>query len=304
MLAFLWRDRRLHDFIARGFRVVFPISKAKRAIAELEAAAAHPHQPGDSDYSAANIVRGDSVANWMEKDVGAKCIEKSLVLNMPLQSYVDLSFKSGKAVGALAHMTSTIASTASEETKEFRKAKKEALDLNLKIASGDAGLEAVEAMCVCLFEFTCPDWARLQLTPQDQHDTCDGLVRMVAESWRRLWFLFQTPQMETLCWAKYEDYQVDLVQTMAQDMLSRKRKCKHCVCEFSEAWATRVTDPDGNVAKQALRCIGDMTPSIPFNSQRVEQRHLLAQEAAVRKRRGRCPRPAKVGKNHVHQGCC
>ena len=146
-VAFLWRSRRLHDYVGRAFRAVFPAHHVRNAVREVEAAGAMPqHLESPSLTAAKRKIRGGSIADWMESDRGAHSLERALVLNSPLQRYLDLSFASGKAVCQTANTSSELPAAAREDSDDFAEASSKALKLNHRLASGDAGRRALEDM--------------------------------------------------------------------------------------------------------------------------------------------------------------
>lgn len=108
----------------------------------------------------------------------------AILLNAPLQQYLNRAFKAEKATTAFSELVSTTSVHASVEPPKVADARDHAKWCNWRILSGDAGESALQKCNSLLGSYTCEQWADMQMSREQKFQLALCLLKMAAETWR------------------------------------------------------------------------------------------------------------------------
>ena len=139
-LAAQFPGNQQHELAPRTFKLMYKKADVERAENEITRAALAGREV---DVKAKQLVRGGKVVKFILSDMGGRKVEKALVMNAPLQHYLNITFAAEAATHTYVQMAMALIPGVSKPTDEMRRARAEAIRLNSRILSGDAGQQAV-----------------------------------------------------------------------------------------------------------------------------------------------------------------
>lgn len=294
--AWAHRGRSLGDLLLLAFQDSYPEGLIKKAEEELRrhaenvAAGAQPVQDAQRKKHE-NNVKGGAVIKWLISDTGGKSIQRALFLCRPMQSYLNLAFKSEKMVGQMADKArrqSVSKQPTAKETDDLQENMKEAMKTNWKIMSGAAGEDVLAMYAKMMWDYQDSQWGPLQ----DDHDLqCSSVLSLCvvcADAWKRLVFDYKVPRFCVFESAIGDVYDQAFVQETARTLLAQRTQCEKCVdSTFTSIWCARLLDANLATSRLAWSALRDLMACAPVLSARTERKHLLGQ--AIRPvKRGRC----------------
>lgn len=284
--AWAFRCRAQHDLLLRALRRVFPPS----VVAKAENAARLALAGADPDVLHKQNIRGGRVVEFFSKDPGGKKLESACVLNAPLQTFLNGTFKAEAATIAYVDMCYATSVETKEEKPDVTRARRAAMQLNLSVISGSRGSRVVHDMAQVLENFAEGPWAELGLSDNEKYSLSLGMLRGMGDAWHRLVFYYEQPKFAvfSVCdgGGEFDDALIDaLIRHHAQPLDARQNTCNHCIDPyFTKPWLRRLLDPRAAVRRLAHTCLCDLLAAMPVCSAKCERKHLLGQEARPRKR--------------------
>ena len=122
------------------------------------------------------MVRGGKVVTFNASDPDGRKVEKALLMNGPLQQYLNLTFAAESAVHKQLQATVAVVPGVSEMTDATKGVRAEAMQKNLRIISGEEGLRVVKDYFELLNDLTGGLWTQLRLEESDKAELADRVL--------------------------------------------------------------------------------------------------------------------------------
>lgn len=242
----------------------------------------------EENYAYRNQLRGQKTMKLLTADDALRTMGLSAILSKPLDDYRKLIDWANKQTGEAERSQSVYVEHDTEE--RMVRAIGAAANANIRFLSGQQGMEAVKQYVhsmVHLFESDDCDLFGIGFTEQSLTAATFSLACGAAETWRRLWFPFQSYP-----WLLITKFMSD--PTKLQDILDearlRSEHCDACVDKhFCEVLLN--ASEDGISLVSISEFLMDIIATIRISSINVECQHTYYQHVAKTNgtKRGRLP---------------
>ena len=272
--AWVFRGRKQHDFLQRSLKLMWP----KKA---LDAAAEELRRLGESSLTdrAKATLKATTILQFFLEDPGGVKHEAALLLNAPLQHFLNKTLAAEKAVSIFVELASAQLSNDASctETDKLTEARGIAQKKNWEIISGAAGKTAMRECVVMMGSYTTGKWENLAMSREDKFKLCYGLLGLLGETWWRTEFYYNQPKFQVFEAGIAPDDAA--AEVLAKNIQSRADKCSSCVDRFSLKWVQRLLD--ARVKQRARRSLSQLLAAIRVCSAKVEKKHLLGQDCYI-----------------------
>ena len=279
--------RRCHALCDSALRRMYSKKAIRDAERAQERAAAGSTELDDAKK---NVLRGAKIVRDFEKDKNGRNSEIGVVLNAPLQHFMNACFEAEALTMARAAVALGTPLTDTRERDTTRKIREGALKANAAIISGRRGREVVAAFSRLLLDFEHADWAALGLTREEKYRSSWSVLVGLVDGWHRLVFYYAQSKFKIFdsCNTGYE-YNEWNVNNVAEQLTDKLNQCQGCVNPyFCVPWLKRLQHPHVRTRRRAHRCLVTLLSMMPVCAGQVERKHLLGQETGHGKRkRGR-----------------
>ena len=190
--AFAYRARACADLLRRGFQDAYPAATVRKAQEAVERPRAVQGDAGvEVDSATKTCIRAGATIQWMHADKGGKGLDVAIVLNAPLQRYLNGAFAAEKAATAFRDACSTT-SLGGSGPAGWAVAREDAIAKNLDILSGRRGERVFKALSEMLLSYDAPGWQALHIDVAEKNRgrechgewVCRELVSPLLEVWR------------------------------------------------------------------------------------------------------------------------
>ena len=288
--AKMYRGRRQHDLYYHAHLLVFPKEKTKRSIEAIEGLSAGQlaNLSNDQIRHKTNVRGGTIVAQMEESDPNALLLEKLMVMNTGVQTYLNKCFESDKHVTALTLLLQSVPNNSTTpQGASVAKAREKAIEANLYIISGQAGLNLLSDY-TRYFYFDSPDWAGWRLNHDEKFDTCNDAIMIMQDAYYRLIFRMDDPKFRVFEVCRVSADDEDHVMTARSNVAAirqQKIRCSKCVDDtFTGPWLDRLFDRGRATAARAIDSLKETCAVLRCTSTLVEKKHLVGQESKPAKR--------------------
>ena len=287
--AWCYRGRAQHDILEGTMKRAYSQAAIDRARQELAAAA----ERGGDVSAAKQTVKAGQIKQFMANDPqGLKCF-RLLVLQEPLQSYLNLVFKAEEHGAKLFSLLSRLPrlDDFNDVTDVHAQAFNKALNANLSLFTGEAGRGVIDKYKELVHSFQHRSWAQLEMSRDQVYNACCGAWCSIGIAYRRLVFHFEHKRFELLRVCN-PDLPAANVTFMVETMIQDEARCKKCFDRlFTSVWLSRLQQRTAE-ARGALQAFVALLPAANIP---VEKKHLYGQESRKPKSRGRAVTPFELG---------
>ena len=274
-----------------------PLSRASRGRwtrviirrAELELAQA---EAGGQDSGALTAlrtqVRAGAMSQFFKEDPKANRLEAALILNMPIQRYLNSAFSAEADTSSLVESLSAIPSSAQVTPEDALILQAQSLRRNLDIISGTGGEQILVDIANLLSDYTSGPWAELSLGADDLYKVSSALVKGLGDIWHRLVFKFDQPKFNIFKACSGPSPDASLIDSVVDPILQSHERCDGCVdTSFTLPWAKRLKHARRHVVSKAHRSLRDVLSALPVSSAKCERKHVIGQDLRRFSKRGR-----------------
>ena len=269
--AFLYRGRRQRDLLQRAMRRLFSKglddAGSEGVLVNDDVNVAAALALGEEvDFGTARRVRAKKALAFLEGDPSGGKIKKALILNEPIQSFLNAAFAADAATNSFVQMSCELHDDTTSQTAAWVSAKELALQRNLEVVSGDRGRSVVRKFWAMLQDPTGEPWAQMELAVADKSATCMGVIVTMADAFRRLVHHYEQPKflVFNVCARPFCDA---VVKEIANSILSGR--CVDCLGAFARVWLRRLLDKRTWLARRAWATLQDLIACMPVSSIKV-----------------------------------
>lgn len=285
--AWTWRGRREHDLLGRALKHMFSAATVAKAEADAQLMLAAGIEVASATK---NQIRGGKVLKFFEVDVKARKLETALVMNGPLQHFLNAAFNAEALVEAVSDIA--IVTTASAETPpaDFGNAAMAAMKENWKIISGERGNGVCREMAQMLESYSSPLWEGLRLTRVDIFKASSAYLVGMSDAWDRLVFAYAQTKYQLFKVWHIDDANanLDVIRTCLAELIDSAKSCRNRAdAHFTRIWLHRLWSDNPRIYKRAIRSIRMVLSILRVNSSKCERKHLLGQETRRMNGRGK-----------------
>ena len=278
--AYIYRGRRQHDLLGRAFKRAFDPARVARAEADMA------NQLDGDNAANRQCIKAGKVNEYIALDPFGRSLQICLVLNAPIQSFMNLVFKAERLVNTYSSSCIRTSYDADKHTAEVREQRDKAASANLEIVSGAAGKRVVSAYLSLACDFNHATWKSLALPRPSQFQSSLGALRCAGVAYRRLVMYYDQPRYKLLTAGGIDTDDLDGQRLARHADLA----CRHCSDEnFSRVWAKRLMHPSARIRRLARVSLRTVLALLPLASVRAERKHLMGQESRKAKSRGAAP---------------
>ena len=286
-----YRNRRRHRVLERAFTAMHKQKDLQDAEAEVHAAAA----AGDENLTAKARLRAKKIIDYILADPAAQLLNRALQLTSPLQKHLNVLLKTEKWVTKYTDALLDTPRDAAEESKEAEEAGKEVDALHTRLL-GDEDLHRIlRHITALLKDFTDEKWTLAGMARDEQYLTSRDMVCACGVLWRRQILYVEEPKCRLMKAALEHDVLIDAANRIAGE----RAECQQCIDSFTWSWVQRLQAPA--TSARASRALQKMRRVLRLTSARVERKHLIGQEAFLKKSRGRAPTTEVLGRRTLLQ---
>jgi hypothetical protein len=278
--AWCYRGRRQHDLFGRAVARTYDAAAVRRAEEEILHAA-----PGADVVAAKQTVKGKLVNMFIKDDAGGKMLFRALVLNTPVQAFLNNVFKAETARTNFVNRTLLEPAAATSMPVDMLVLQRDVASQHASFISGRAGRIVVQAFIDTAQDFCHPLWSRLNLDRQEHFASALSCLRGSGVAYRRLVFYFEQPKFVILASACHE-LEEDAATEICNELRRKRETCNGCIDDFTGVWLDRLSDASAPLRKRARLSLQCKLAVTPMSSVAVERKHLLGQECRRPRSRG------------------
>ena len=291
----MYRGRRQHDAWLSTHGQLWPDDVVKRANDQLAFFAEQTLSGTDANHNEKirfkTQVRGGMSVDMMRCDRNAYQIEHALAICAGIQEFLNKCFAADLAVTKYTQRLQLLPDTALAQARdanaELCDLRRECIDRNLEILSGDAGMRVLER-CTEYFVYDGWVWEHWRLSPEQKYQCGLDIICVMQDVYHRVVFKMDVPKhdiFEVCRVPEGEHFNSELVERTANRLRARRAACSGCVdiC-FTHVWCCRLLDMGEIVRRKAHRSLCDILAVLRVTSTNVERKHLVGQELRVKKR--------------------
>ena len=188
-------------------------------------------------------------------DPNGRGFEVAMVLNAPLQSFLNAAFSSEKATSKHmdAIMTNLVGPRGEDvTTKELEEKASRKL---VNMLTGATGRDAVKQMFDLVRDYKDDAWSSLAFQPpDDRFRTSLAMVSCMGDAWYRLVFVFGQRKYWLLNVCLADEMTASVVDVVVRPVLRRTDECDRCVdIYFAQPWPLRLSNGNPRTRKQSHR---------------------------------------------------
>ena len=303
-LAKTFRGRRQHDIYLKTHLLIWPPSQTRRSEAAIAALAERNDNLSNDALKHKTNIRGGRVVEWMEQDAEAIALERALILNVGVQTFLNKCFESDGLVTKYTNMLQRVPNSADRldaaQAADLLSARASCIKANWSILSGGAAKELLSEYSG-FFNFQSSSWCGWRMVEDQRFTTCLDMLCVMQDAFYRLLHRLAVPQIDIfgVCspdlGTDQSNIDMEAVLSIATRLRDKQLRCSECVdYAFTQPWVARLLDHGRVAAMQAWLTLGDVLSLLRVASTLVEKKHLVGQEAKPRKR-GVCIAADEVG---------
>ena len=286
--ARVWRGRKHHQVIVESHEVLWPdaaVAKARQQLDSMDPAAA----TSTDAVRYKSQVRGGLTVDFLRSDTDGIQVEKLILLQSAAQGFLNKCFSAEAAVTAYSDRLLYLpVNCRAAPDAELAAMRQKAIDKNLHILSGDAGMSLLSEYSR-YFSFDSDVWKDWNIAESDdaKFHMCLDLVVVTQDAYLRLVFKCDLPSIEIfeVCnVGEGVDFNLEKVQAVARSLKAKYDLCSASVDRtFTLPWATRLLYSPA-MCRKAHTSLRNILSVLRVTSARVERKHLVGQELVPTKR--------------------